>query len=582
MASTDYSNIERPYGTYLDRSDLNVGDVSYLNNGENTTSQSTSTGNTSTNNFGATEVLDGSIDNGSVEEMPVKSDGGMADLWITNLLRSQNWKPKKVGFYIDGQTGYAEFTDVYVSGNIQALTGLIGGFTIGATDLSVTSGLNTTIISSGPISFSSGPTGAPTVTISQSGILTATNAIISGSISATTGFIGGWVVGINSITDVAGTVGLSSLVTIGDDIRFWAGSTTPSTAPFSVTESGVLKSTSGTIANWNISTTALSTGNFDTLNKMYFGNSGISLSNVFKVTDTGALTSTLGFIGGWNINSTSISKSIIVLDSANDKITVGGTSVILDTNGITAIAGTIGGWDLTSSLLRSATSGVRVELDKGNNRISVFDAIESKVVMGYLDGLPKHDGTGNWGAGNYGFWARTGDMLSIDGAGEFTSGDWLIQNDASYLVKDGSANTIIRLGTDTGEKGLFIYDTAGTQLARFTSDEIFVGDSINFLKYTLAGGLEVGKIDVGTSGKIMGGQTDYGVGTGFFLGYNGGAHKFSLGSTTNYVQWDGIHLILKGSFDVGSDGLINNAAYTVANLPVVATIEGYYPPSAFE
>src|SRR3990167_6500629 len=68
------------------------------------------------------------IDNGSVMSQPVKSDGDIGDVWIKNFIRSENWKPKSVGFYINGQTGYAEFSNVFVTGNINAVTGSIGGF----------------------------------------------------------------------------------------------------------------------------------------------------------------------------------------------------------------------------------------------------------------------------------------------------------------------------------------------------------------------------------------------------------------------------------------------------------------------
>ncbi len=74
-------------------------------------------------------------DNGNVNSMPVRSGGSMNDVFINTFIRSTNWSPKKVGFYIDGLSGYAEFTNVYVSGNINALTGTIGGWVIGATTL---------------------------------------------------------------------------------------------------------------------------------------------------------------------------------------------------------------------------------------------------------------------------------------------------------------------------------------------------------------------------------------------------------------------------------------------------------------
>lgn len=145
----DYENIDIPYNSYLERSEPDV-------------------------------------DNGSVMEQPVKSEGDLNDLWITSFIRSTNWKPKKNGFYINGQTGYAEFMDVFVSGNIEALTGTIGGFTIGATTLSATDGTNTTVISSGATAFAAGPTGSPTVTITQAGSFTATNGNFSGTITGST------------------------------------------------------------------------------------------------------------------------------------------------------------------------------------------------------------------------------------------------------------------------------------------------------------------------------------------------------------------------------------------------------------
>lgn len=59
-----------------------------------------------------------------------------------------------------------------------------------------------------------------------------------------------------------------------------------------------------------------------------------------------------------------------------------------------------------------------------------------------------------------------------------------------------------------------------------------------------------GTLVVDTSGYIRGGQTDYATGTGFFLGYSGGAYKFSVGNPTSFVKWDGSALQIggKGTF----------------------------------
>lgn len=134
------------------------------------------------------------------------------------------------------------------------------------------------------------------------------NVYLSGKVVASSGTIGGWVIGSNYFQDAAGTVGMSSVVTGGNDIRFWAGSSTPSMAPFIITKSGAMSATSGTIANWNISTSALSNGAFNTNGTMYLGTSGISLSDVFNVTAAGALTALSGTIGGWTINSAYLAK----------------------------------------------------------------------------------------------------------------------------------------------------------------------------------------------------------------------------------------------------------------------------------
>lgn len=104
----DYTNIDRPYDSLLNREMV-----------------------TSTPVEGST-----SSGNGSVEEQSVKSSGALGDVWIKSFIRSQNWQPKTQGFTIDGQTGYAEFTNVFVSGEIEASIGTIGGWTIGAAELS--------------------------------------------------------------------------------------------------------------------------------------------------------------------------------------------------------------------------------------------------------------------------------------------------------------------------------------------------------------------------------------------------------------------------------------------------------------
>jgi hypothetical protein len=119
-------------------------------------------------------------------------------------------------------------------------SGTIAGMTISATALTATSGGNSTIVSSGSTAFTAGPTGSPTFTVTQAGVLTATGAIISGTITAAAGTIGGFDIGADYIRDAANSFGLTSTVTVGDDVRFWAGAAFAdrATAPFRLYESG--------------------------------------------------------------------------------------------------------------------------------------------------------------------------------------------------------------------------------------------------------------------------------------------------------------------------------------------------------
>lgn len=66
------------------------------------------------------------------------------------------------------------------------------------------------------------------------------SVVMRGSVTATTGAIGGFDIGSDYIRDVANSFGLSSTVTGGDDVRFWAGATfaNRATAPARITEAG--------------------------------------------------------------------------------------------------------------------------------------------------------------------------------------------------------------------------------------------------------------------------------------------------------------------------------------------------------
>ena len=146
-------------------------------------------------------VEDGAISASSnVSDAPstsISSGNGVFDV-NTNaqaLKAGQDTYDSGKGYFLGYSNGYYKLSigdsagqkllwdgiNLSITGNISATTGTIGGFTIGATNLSATSGGNTTIISSGGTAFSSGPTDSPTVTITQAGVINATGGSINGA-----------------------------------------------------------------------------------------------------------------------------------------------------------------------------------------------------------------------------------------------------------------------------------------------------------------------------------------------------------------------------------------------------------------
>ena len=398
MPIATFETIDRPYDNFLQRSESVVSDL-------NPSGGMPPSGITET-----TTLATGSStaeSNGSVQEATVRSDGAMSDVWITNFIRSQNWKPKSVGFFIDGQSGKAEFTNVYVSGNIEALTGHIGG----------------------------------------------------------------WLINADSLTDVSGTTGMSSAVTGGDDIRFWAGDVIPANAEFSVTKGGYLKAASGLIGGFTITATELYGGIIKTAATVAAGSSGVImdtaglrgydsvLGNTFNLPTNGsAPTFASGIINStiFNINTNAVlrtsttvgdgtvnSAGILInntglygcqasqtLANANLKALIDGTVSISGT--ITANSGSIGsftigtylytgsktayndanagvhlgsdgigfgnniftvsaagavvatsmtvtGGTITGSTIRTAASGTRVEMTAANNRLDIYNSTPTNI-----------------------------------------------------------------------------------------------------------------------------------------------------------------------------------------------------------
>lgn len=66
--------------------------------------------------------------------------------------------------------------------------------------------------------------------------------------------------------------------------------------------------------------------------------------------------------------------------------------------------------------------------------------------------------------------------------------------------------------------------------------------------------VNTGTLTVDTGGYLKGGQTAYNTGTGFFLGYSSTTYKFSIGSPSQGLTWDGSALALTGNTSLNISG----------------------------
>lgn len=136
------------------------------------------------------------------------------------------------------------------TGSGSSYVGLNGKYTGYSTDLAIWAGAQ---------SGSSAP-----LRIYKNGKIYASDAELTGAITAKSGNIGGWTITDKSrLYSGSGTsyVALNGGSVSDTTYAMWAGSGSASSAPFSVKRSGEIKSTSGVIGGWTIGSNSLHSGN---------------------------------------------------------------------------------------------------------------------------------------------------------------------------------------------------------------------------------------------------------------------------------------------------------------------------------
>lgn len=202
----------------------------------------------------------------------------------------------------------------------------------------------------------------------------------------------------------------------------------------------------------------------------------------------------------------------------------------------------------------------------------------------------KTDGTwyaGNYPSGNYVRW--DGSVLTVDGSINVQGGNAAMRN----LLDGGTAPVTAIAGLYLGSDKLGYYNGAAWTSYIDSNGHFYFGDAgatkyvqWNGTAFTVKGTINAdagylgaldvtGALSVSTGGNIHSGQTAYNTGTGFWLEYNAGTPRFSLGSSSNAVTWDGSTLQVSGTVSA-----VNGSSFVANDVGLDNTGIKWYDSSA--
>ena len=322
---------------------------------------------------------------------------------------------------------------------------------------------------------------------------------IAGSITATTGAIGGFDIGSDYIRDTANSMGLASTVTVGDDVRFWSGATfaNRATAPFRVTEAGAVTGSSVTITGGSVATSTLN--GLVGLANTNLSAQGWTFTSIFSSTDyntiawtSGTFTSANGTAYSIDAGNTGnmtlttyiyldIAVSVTVLQATTTALTAIGSGRVLiavafpntDTtsDAIVQVFGGTGGQILSVDSL-AANSASTNEFVSNTAQIAnlvvtnakINDLNVSKLVAGTITSkavtLAVSDGQGDvyFNAGKTDFTnTESGFILGIDDS-DGNKAKLYMGDSSNYLNWDGTTLTIFNLTDGTEASAKHVHD----------------------------------------------------------------------------------------------------------------------------
>ena len=295
------------------------------------------------------------------------------------------------------------------------------------------------------------------------------DAVLSGSITANQGSIGGFTIGSNlSATnftlDPSGkriTLGTSNTIFIADgDEGIFLGNSSKNSAPFSVDLAGAITASSGTIGGFTIGSSKLSSGNLFAISassangEIFISSSNFKVSTTGNITAsnvdlTGTLSSSLGNIGGFTIGGSDI-KSNNASGNTGLTLTAGGQ---ITGSSVLFTGGDIGGFSITSTQISASSGGIMLsgsgegELANGN---IIFDKTGNTFISGSV---------------------TIGNDVQILGDNGFTTiffDDFSQYSSITDLTSSGD-----NAKTDGSGQGYYAFVNNGEKSFEFDGDEIF-------------------------------------------------------------------------------------------------------------
>jgi len=340
----------------------------------------------------------------------------------------------------------------------------------------------------------------------------------------------------------AGVAGSNGQMSAFPTIYIWTGGSTPPTRP-STTSTYTWSTGSYTApTDWYTSAPSNTTpGNYLWSITIPLNTSATTTTSTLDWTNTAYPIRAVAYNGTNGTTGTAGSATFLVTRSANDSSPPSNAEVTaaIGRNPVAGDIVTVSYNNYNNAVVyRYVTSWILQTTYITGSLIVQNTITADKLAVNALSTITANTGTltvsGSIQAGNA---YQTGTTMGNAGAIIYSDGRFAVGDQFKNIAYNGSTLTL------NGD----IVASSNLQALSVTAAKINVLSLSSMTTNT-------GTLTIGNTGYLRGGQTDYNTGTGFFLGYNGSAYKFSIGSSTQGLTWDGSSLTLSGTSNINISG----------------------------